>query len=61
MVLSSVLVVAMDHWILNANIHARNWGKRTGSLFFLDKEILILKQQHPYFYQIQLQMLLTNT
>ena len=31
MVLSSVLVVAMDHWILNANIHARIWGKRTGS------------------------------
>ena len=29
--------------------------------FCLDKETLILKKEHPYFYQVQLQMLLTNT
>ena len=29
--------------------------------FCLDKEILILKKEHPYFYQVQLQMLLTTT
>ena len=28
---------------------------------FEEKETLILKKEHPYFYQVQLQMLLTNT
>lgn len=29
--------------------------------FCLDKETLILKKEHPYFYQVQLQMFLTTT
>ena len=44
------------------HIHAKIFEEKAlDPSFCLDKETLILKKEHPYFYQVQLQMLLTTT